>query len=315
MNTDAHCEDQGASRPPDTPPSLDRYVGPNELRDLITLAKGEDLGPNGLDLTSRCMISEDRTCRAAVRARVPGQLAGGAMLQSIAAVYDPAIKAEPVIQDGRRLANGDVVAELVGPLRGVLAMERVALNFMTHLSGIASLTARYVAAVNSTKAKIYDTRKTLPGLRALQKYAVACGGGHNHRFGLYDAMLIKDNHVAHLSPADLPDAIKRAVEQARVKSADVCHIEVEVDTLDQLDQVLRHACPPVTIVLLDNMDRNQLGQAVALRDRLAPSVLLEASGGINLSNVAEIAQTGVERIAVGAITHSAPALDLGMDIT
>lgn len=315
MNTHATPENQGDLRLPASPLSLDRYINPDELRGLISRAMAEDLGPAGLDLTSRSMISGDKACRAVVRSRGPGQLAGGAMLPLIAAVYDSAIRAELLIKDGQRLAAGDVVADLVGPLRAVLAMERVVLNFMTHLSGIATLTARYVAEVAATKAEIYDTRKTLPGLRALQKYAVACGGGHNHRFGLYDAVLIKDNHIAHLSPADLPDAIKRAAEQALAKTPDVSQIEIEVDTLDQLDQVLRYVCPPVTIVLLDNMAPDQLGDAVGLRDRIAPSVLLEASGGINLSNVAEIAQTGVDRIAVGAITHSAPALDLGMDIT
>lgn len=181
------------------------------------------------------------------------------------------------------------------------------LNFMTHLSGIATLTRRFVDAVRGTRAEVLDTRKTLPGWRLLEKYAVRCGGGTNHRMGLYDGVLIKDNHLAAWTESD---SIAAAVETARQRSPAGVSIEVEVDTLDQLSDALRGG---PDIVLLDNMDVATLRQAVNIRDHTAPRVLLEASGGVTLETVAAIAQTGVERISVGGLTHSAPALDLAFD--
>jgi nicotinate-nucleotide pyrophosphorylase (carboxylating) len=201
------------------------------------------------------------------------------------------------------------LAVIAGPLRSLLAAERTALNFLQRLSGVASLTRRYVEAVAGLPVLVLDTRKTTPGWRLLEKYAVRAGGGTNHRLGLFDGVLIKDNHLAGLG--DPATAIRRAVESARGFPGNVrLAIEVEVDTLDQLDQAL--AASP-DIILLDNMPNEWLREAVARRDRLAPGVKLEASGGVNLGTVRGIAETGVDRISVGALTHSAAALDIGLD--
>jgi nicotinate-nucleotide pyrophosphorylase (carboxylating) len=198
-------------------------------------------------------------------------------------------------------------------MRSLLAMERTALNFLQRLSGIATLTARFVAAVAGTRAAIYDTRKTTPGWRALEKYAVRCGGGHNHRFGLFDAVLIKDNHLAWLqanaAPGEL-DPIAAAIATARANTPRSTVIEIEVDSLEQLDRALGRG---PDIILVDNLGADLLAEAVRRRDLMAPAVALEASGGVNLDTVAALARTGVERISVGALTHSAPALDLALD--
>jgi nicotinate-nucleotide pyrophosphorylase (carboxylating) len=195
----------------------------------------------------------------------------------------------------------------MGPLRSLLTGERTMLNFMTHLSGVATVTRQFVDAVQGTRAKILDTRKTFPGWRLLEKYAVRCGGGTNHRIGLYDGVLIKDNHIAAWSESS---SIAAAVETARQSAPSGVSIEVEVDSIEQLKDAI-HGHPD--IVLLDNMDLDSLRASVAVRDRLAPKILLEASGGVTLATVTAIAQTGVERISVGALTHSAPALDLAFD--
>jgi nicotinate-nucleotide pyrophosphorylase (carboxylating) len=202
------------------------------------------------------------------------------------------------------------VGSLEGPLRSLLTGERTALNFLTHLSGVATLTRKFVDAIAGTPARILDTRKTLPGWRTLQKYAVRCGGGTNHRLGLYDGCLIKDNHLAGWAVAHPASSVSDAIHRARQRLPAGTPIEVEVDTLEQLIAALV-ARPE--IVLLDNMDPPALRKAVEIRDATAPEVQLEASGGIALENVAEIAATGIERISVGAITHSAPALDLAFD--
>jgi nicotinate-nucleotide pyrophosphorylase (carboxylating) len=209
------------------------------------------------------------------------------------------------------LRRGDVIAKLTGSLRSILTIERVALNFLTHLSGIATLTRHYVAGVQDTSAKIYDTRKTLPGLRGLEKYAVTCGGGYSHRIGLYDAVLVKDNHLAHVPAKKLQASLGKAITKARRAEPPPDFIEVEVDTLEQFRQVL--ACK-VDVILLDNMTNTQLRKAVQLRNKNAPQIQLEASGGVTMQTVSKIASTGVDRIAVGAITHSAPALDIALDI-
>lgn len=209
-------------------------------------------------------------------------------------------------RDGERVDRGTIIAEVDGPLFQLLVAERTMLNFLTHLSGIATLTRKFVDAVAGTRAKILDTRKTLPGWRLLQKYAVRCGGGANHRLGLYDGVLIKDNHLAAWTQSK---SIAAAVEAARNRWPNV-PVEVEVESLAQLQDAL--AGSP-SIVLLDNMSCATMAEAVALRDRLAPGVQLEASGGVSLDNVAEIARTGVDRISIGALTHSAPALDLAFD--
>ena len=293
-----------------TSPSLRTFVSDVELQALIARAQAEDMGKLG-DITSQLFIPEDLDGQASIVARQPGQLAGSAMLWLIALAYDDAIETRLTAHDGQAITAGQSIAQFTGPLRSILAMERVALNFVSHLSGVATLTDRYVSQVAGTSARICDTRKTIPGLRALQKYAVACGQGTTHRMGLFDALLIKDNHLAHLGAADLGKALKAAVKKARKQYPKLKFIMVEVDRLDQLKPALASG---VDLILLDNMDCDTLAQAVALRDKASRKVALEASGQVSLETVAKIAQTGVDRISVGALTHSAPALDLGLDI-
>lgn len=288
---------------------------------LIDLAVAEDLRADG-DLTCQALINEQERGAIEVTAREPGVLAGGPVAEMVCERFDAGIRWEQRLPDGSPLEAGTVLAVASGPLRSLLTAERTALNFLTHLSGVATLTRRYVEAVSGTEAKIFDTRKTLPGYRVLEKYAVRAGGGHNHRMGLFDGVLIKDNHLAawaesamdsapdNSSVRGTPHTIPAAIEQARQNVPDNLPIEVEVDTLEQLADALS-ARPD--IVLLDNMDCPALRQAVELRDRSAPGVQLEASGGVTLETVAEIAHTGVDRISVGALTHSAPAFDIGFD--
>ncbi|MEI8017768.1 MAG: carboxylating nicotinate-nucleotide diphosphorylase, partial [Schlesneria sp.] len=223
------------------------------------------------------------------------------------AKLDDQVRWDAFRQDGDQVYPGTVIAKVSGPLSSLLIGERTMLNFMTHLSGIATLTRTFVDAVAGTHAEILDTRKTLPGWRLLEKYAVRCGGGTNHRMGLYDGVLIKDNHIAAWTESS---SIAEAIRTARAKSPEGVSIEVEVDSIAQLKDALEGS---PDIVLLDNMDVETLREAVSMRNRFAPGVLLEASGGVNLETVGGIARTGVERISVGALTHSAPALDLGFD--
>lgn len=274
---------------------------------LIVASIEEDLRDRA-DLTTEALVPPQARGRVRIVARQPGMLCGMTIASRVFAAIDPRLQVRSMIQEGQPLAARSVVAEVSGPVDSLLTAERTALNFLTLLSGVASLTRRYVEAVKGTRAKILDTRKTLPGLRLLQKFAVRCGGGENHRIGLYDAVLIKDNHLAWWRE-DSQGTLGDAVRTAR-KSAPGVIIEIEVDRLDQLRQVLP-AIPD--IVLLDNMPPDQLRDCVSLRDKLAPGVLLEASGGVNLDTVREIALTGVDRISVGALTHSAPALDLAFD--
>lgn len=296
---------------PQHPPILNAFIDDAALDKLIQLARREDLGPHGVDVTSQTFIPADRAGEAAMVTRQPGRAAGLALLAPIAAAYDARIEVDILARDGDPISTGQPLASFRGPLRSILSMERVALNFTTHLAGIASFTARFVELTEGTRARICDTRKTLPGLRSLQKYAVACGGGATHRIGLYDAMLIKDNHLAHVPLQDLAGVLREAADRARRTYPDLKFVEVEVDTLDQLEQVL---AAEVDMILLDNMSPDQLRAAVALRDQRAPQVLLEASGGVNLDTVAAIAKAGVDRISIGALTHSAPSLDIGLDI-
>ena len=276
---------------------------------LIDLALSEDLAEFG-DLTCQALIAETAEHAVDIVARKPGVLAGLPIAEMVFARLDPAVRFDPKCRDGNRLETGTVVATVTGRLRSLLIGERTALNFLTHLCGIATLTCRFVDAVAGTNAVILDTRKTLPGYRVLQKYAVRAGGGTNHRKGLYDGVLIKDNHLAAWAEFAAGATIADAVRRARDVSPAGVSIEVEVDTLDQLRDAL--AGGP-DIVLLDNMDVATLGQAVAIRDALAPPARLEASGGVTLDTVAMIARTGVDRISVGALTHSAVALDLAFD--
>jgi nicotinate-nucleotide pyrophosphorylase (carboxylating) len=234
---------------------------------------------------------------------------GAVLLAEIAAAYDDGIATDVQVQDGQRVEAGAEIAVWTGPARVVFTAERVALNFLQRLSGVATATAAYVEAVEGTGAKILDTRKTTPGWRALEKYAVRTGGGVNHRMGLYDAVMVKDNHIAALggSPADLSGPLAGARSHLPAGG----FVQVEVDTLEQLAVALTL---PVDLILLDNMSTDELRAAVMMRDEAGAAVELEASGGVTLQTVRAIAETGVERISVGAITHSAPAVDVGLDV-
>ncbi|WP_437203878.1 carboxylating nicotinate-nucleotide diphosphorylase [Planctomicrobium sp. SH664] len=278
-----------------------------DARQLISLALTEDLA--GLsDITTDSLVPESAQGRVQIVSRAAGVLSGAAVARQVFEQLNPNVRYDLHCRDGAPLQSGTVIATVEGSMRTLLTAERTALNFLTLLSGVASLTRTYVEAVQGTRAVILDTRKTLPGLRRLQKFAVRCGGGQNHRIGLYDAVLIKDNHLAWWleSGHSLADAIREARRQA----PEGMIVEVEVDSLAQLQEVLP-AGPD--IVLLDNMSTAQLSEGLALRDSLAPTVQLEASGGVNLNTVAAIARTGIDRISIGALTHSAPALDIGFD--
>jgi nicotinate-nucleotide pyrophosphorylase (carboxylating) len=291
-------------------------------RRLVELALEEDLGAAG-DVTSEAIIPAELNGKAVFVARAPGVLAGLPAVQLVLAAVDSTLSFEALVEDGALLKPGDRLATTIGRMRAILAGERTALNFVQRLSGIATETRKYVDKVASLPCRILDTRKTTPGWRLLEKYAVRCGGGHNHRTGLYDAILIKDNHLGALAnTANLDaDVLKRLGELIRPGIEVVSQhwergslharpIEIEVDNLEQFEQVL--ACRP-NIILLDNMPLDDLREAVRRRKAIAPQVQLEASGGVNLDNVRAIAETGVDRISVGALTHSAPALDIGLD--
>ncbi len=276
---------------------------------LVEMALAEDLGTVG-DLTSQSLIPVDMPGSVNVVARTEGTLAGSPVARLVFERLDSTVSWKPLVEDGAQLTRGAVIASVVGPLRALLAGERTALNFLMHLSGVATLTRKFVDAAAGTKAVILDTRKTLPGWRRLEKYAVRAGRGTNLRMGLADGCLIKDNHLAAWRTAKPNRTIAEAVIEARKRVPPQIPVEVEVDTLEQLADALSGR---PDIVLLDNMDVPALRECVKLRDRLAPEVLLEASGGIRLANVGEVAAAGVDRISVGALTHSAPALDLAFD--
>jgi nicotinate-nucleotide pyrophosphorylase (carboxylating) len=277
-------------------PKLD----PGLVEGAVRAALAEDLGSVG-DVTSAATIPGDAMATATFGARKAGVLAGLPLAEATFRAVDPSVKFEYVLHDSDAIAAGGVAARVVGNARAVLAGERVALNYLCHLSGIATATAALVAAVKHTKAVILDTRKTTPGLRIFEKYAVACGGGQNHRMGLHDAILIKDNHVA------VAGGVAEAVRRARAHAPDV-RLEVEVASLAELDQAMSEH---PDIVMLDNMTLADMRKAVA---RLAGKAKLEASGNVTLETIRPIAETGVDYISSGWITHSAPALDLGLDI-
>lgn len=296
----------------------------DDWHSLLRLAVAEDLGDAG-DVTTRALVADDAIGSAVVVARSPGVLAGMPGAEQTAEFIDPRLQWTPLLQDGSPLAPGDRIARIEGPASSLLTAERLILNLLSRLSGIASLSARYVEAVAATSARIYDTRKTTPGWRRLEKYAVRCGGGRNHRTGLFEAILIKDNHLAlgkqtlsdTFTPAQAVHHARRFIEtqvpqanRAGMPIRSEMIVEIEVDTLDQLDEVL--AVVP-DIVLLDNMTPKQLAEAVRRRNAVGADTHLEASGGINLQTVAEIARSGIERISVGGLTHSAVSLDIGLD--
>ena len=271
-----------------------------EVERLVRMALEED-APWG-DITSQALIPASARVSAILAAREPGVLCGEDIFTAAMTLSAPGIVTQFQFHDGDRFAKGDVLATVEGPARAALQAERVALNFTQRLSGIATLTARYVAEASGAKARIVDTRKTTPGLRLLERYAVCCGGGVNHRFSLSDAVMAKDNHLAVLG-ASLADAIK----QARATLPHTTHFEVEVDSLDQIDEVLAAG---VDTIMLDNFTTDQLRAGVA---KIAGRALVEASGGVTLERIREIAATGVDIISVGALTHSVRALDLGLD--
>jgi len=276
-------------------------------RALIELALPEDFGEFG-DRTSLATIPPDKRAAAIFVARRDGVVAGLPVAKLVCDSIDPQLQFEAKSIDGDSVSPGTVLASITGSLRSILAAERTALNFLQRLAGIATLTRKYVDAVAGLPVQILDTRKTTPGWRLLEKYAVRCGGGANHRIGLYDAILIKDNHIAGIAG---PDPVRRSVELARAYPGNEgLAVEVEVDSIAQLREVLV-ALPE--IVLLDNMAPDQLRECVELRNRLAPNTKLEASGGVTLVTLRAIAETGVDRISIGALTHSAPAFDIGLD--
>jgi nicotinate-nucleotide pyrophosphorylase (carboxylating) len=291
-----------------------------DWRSLLRLAIDEDLGRAG-DLTTCSLVPGDAIGRASISARQSGVVAGLPGVQTALDAVDRNLAWTAEASDGQAIEQGGRIGVISGPAQGLLAVERLLLNFLGRLSGIATLTRKYVELTAGTKARIFDTRKTTPGWRRLEKYAVRCGGGWNHRSGLFEAVLIKDNHLAwgadshrgslRYTPAE---AVLRArsyiAEDAANADSSGMIVEVEVDTLEQLDQVLP-AGPD--IILLDNMSIEQLREAVARRDKINQNVELEASGGVTLSTVRQIAETGIERISVGALTHSAAALDFGLD--
>ena len=282
---------------------------------LIQLALAEDLEDRG-DLTSQATVPPHATAAVNLVARENGILSGSVLIERVYAalcvmqqVAAETVQVTTRVCDGGTVVPGTIVATVSGPVSLLLTGERVVLNFVIHLSGIASMTAEFVRRTDGTRAVILDTRKTLPGYRLLHKYAVRCGGGTNHRIGLFDGMLIKDNHLAARGSHSVAEAVAAARSWLAERSLDL-PVEVEVDTLKQLRDVLAEE---PEIVLLDNMKPTDLQRAVALRDQLSPNTLLEASGGVNLETVGCIAGTGVDRISVGALTHSAPALDVGYD--
>jgi nicotinate-nucleotide pyrophosphorylase (carboxylating) len=275
---------------------------------LISLALAEDLREIG-DLTSEILIDPGLTGSIHVVSRQMGFVAGQPVAEMLFQQLDHEVEWKTIIPDGEPVEPGSVIATVSGPVVSLLTGERTALNFLTQLSGVATLTRQFVDLVEGTNAAILDTRKTWPGFRNLEKYAVRAGGGTNHRIGLYDAVLIKDNHLAAWTKSGA-GTIADAIAEVRGKIEEGITIEVEVDTLEQLEAALP-AKPE--FILLDNMSPDMLKQAVATRDEQSPEVVLEASGGVNLDTVREIAETGVDRISVGALTHSVTALDIGFD--
>jgi len=304
---------------------------------LVELAVKEDLGLNSLwtgDVTTFNLFPPGYKASAAFVSRSDGVLAGVPALPIVFAGFQTESELRPLLEDGTRVRPGDRIATVNGDQKVILTVERTALNFLQHMSGIASLTRRYVDAVEGLSCRIMDTRKTIPGWRLLDKYAVRCGGGKNHRTGLYDGILIKDNHLAagrHLAARVMREGepqrhftIPRMLQLARKETLGQFPIGIEVENLQQFEEVIQSAISfplplggagklHVDYVLLDNMSLDQLSEAVKMRNAKAPKIELEASGGITLENVRAVAETGVDRISVGALTHSAPALDIALD--
>ena len=273
-----------------------------QIQRVVDMALDED-APFG-DLTSQTLVPASAVARADLVAREPGVFAGAAVFQVAMTTLDPAVEVTQLAADGDSFDRGAVLASVVGPARAVLQSERVALNLVQRMTGIATLTRTYVEAVAGTDTRVVDTRKTTPGLRALERHAVRCGGGHNHRYSLSDAVMAKDNHLAVIP--DITEALRRAADDL----PHTTHIEVEVDRLDQIESVL--ASGVVGTIMLDNFSLDDLRTGVG---QVAGRARVEASGGITLDTIRGVAETGVDVISVGALTHSVRALDLGLDIT
>ena len=271
----------------------------------VVAAALEEDAPWG-DITSESLIPESATAHAELVAREAGVFSGGDVFAAAFGLTDPRVAVEVLVADGAPFQTGDVLAIVTGPARAVLTAERIGLNFTQRMSGIATLTARYVAEVAHTGARISDTRKTTPLLRAFERHAVLSGGGHNHRHSLSDAVMAKDNHLAVLTQRGV--SVTAALQGAIARLSHTTHVEVEVDRLDQIEAVLAAG---IGTIMLDNFTLDELRQGV---EQIAGRVTIEASGGVTLQTVRAIAETGVDVISVGALTHSAPALDLGLDI-
>ncbi len=280
----------------------DAFLSPLAIDDAVTRTLDEDLGRAG-DVTSIATIPAGTKGRAAVVARKAGIVAGLPLVEAALRKLDPAVSLTGHVRDGAAIEAKSALMSVEGDARAILAAERVALNFLGHLSGIATATGAFVQRIAHTKARVCCTRKTTPGLRALEKYAVRCGGGFNHRFGLDDAILIKDNHIA------VAGGVRAVLDRAKAVAGHLVKVEIEVDRLDQLREVL--AVGLADVVLLDNMDIATMRTAVAM---VAGRLVIEASGGITLETAATIAETGVDYLSSGAITHSSPSLDVGLDI-
>lgn len=270
-----------------------------DTTEIVQRALNEDVGAG--DVTTLFTVPEDMQATAVMKSRATGVVAGLLVAERVFDAVDPGVIIGYAAEDGQHVAPGDILMRIEGTARGILTAERVALNFVQRLSGIATKTAQFVAQVQGTKARIVDTRKTTPGLRVLEKYAVRVGGGHNHRSGLYDAVLIKDNHIVACG------GITAAVQAAYAQAPHTMTVTVECDTLAQVEEAVEAGAD---IVLLDNMSIAQLEQAVEIVNGQAA---IEASGGIDLETVSDVANTGVDIISVGALTHSAVALDIGLD--
>ncbi|MHA7238399.1 carboxylating nicotinate-nucleotide diphosphorylase [Arthrobacter sp. TMS1-12-1] len=278
---------------------------PQHLIDAVVAAALTEDAPWG-DLTCQALIGPDQEATATITAREPGVLCGTAAVEAAMRLTDPRIRVVFPLADGTAFAAGDTLAEISGPAAGILTAERTALNIAQRLSGIATLTRAFVDAAAGTRARIVDTRKTTPGLRVLERWAVRCGGGSNHRAGLSDAVMVKDNHLSLLA-VDGPDALTGALRAARSRLPHTVHIEVEVDRLDQIAPVLAAG---VDTIMLDNFALGDLAEGVR---RIGGRALVEASGNVRLDTVAAIAATGVDIISAGALTHSVRSLDLGLD--
>lgn len=289
------------------------------VRRLLELARDEDLGVGGRDESTLASLAANAAGEAALVARAPGVVCGLAALDELFGVFGVRPERTDLVADGERVQKGDRIAVLRGRTRDLLLVERTMVNLVARLSGVSTQTLSFVHAMGTgVRARLYDTRKTTPGLRMLEKYAVRCGGAMAHRLGLWDAVLLKDNHLAGVPPSDLAGfvatAARRARDAAEARGQPLTFVEVEVDSLKQLERLLTLDAGLIDVILLDNMSPNDLRQGVGMRDSSGQPVLLEASGGVRLDSVRLIAETGVDRISAGSLTHAATWLDLALDM-